>query len=228
MFPKRGFHVPRCLENCASSRTFICHVRSRDCLRSSRERNICRSKTRTSQRTAADNSMIRSDIFGFSKFPAKLPAIWQTGDQKKQVVHSPKENGAKVQELIFLMSCRGYDKPIHPSPKKIKKEVPSPKLTARTWKWMVGILVSFCVSAYFQGRTVSLRECSSATYLPIQFNTVKSCFCRKSREIEESMVNGSEWHWPTSVQIDWLPAWNIFLLHEGTTSSIHSVIQSFS
>ena len=185
MFPKRGFHVPRCFENCTSSWTFICHVRSRDCLRSSRERNICRSKTRTSQRTAADDSMIRSYILGFSKLPAKLPAIWQTGDQKK--TGSPQSTGKWRQSPradIFDELPGGYDKPIHPSQKKLKKEVPSLKLTARTWKWMVGILVSFWVSAYFQGRTVSLRECSSATYLPIQFNTVKSCFCRKSREIQ--------------------------------------------
>ena len=31
-----------------------------------------------------------------------------------------------------------------------------------TWKWMVGILFSFWVSAYFQGRTVSFRECKLA------------------------------------------------------------------
>ena len=35
---------------------------------------------------------------------------------------------------------------------------PSLKLTVRTWKWMVGIRVSFWVSTYFQGQTVSFRE----------------------------------------------------------------------
>ena len=38
-------------------------------------------------------------------------------------------------------------------------EVPSLKLTVCTWKLMVGILVSIWGPAYFQGRTVSFREC---------------------------------------------------------------------
>ena len=39
------------------------------------------------------------------------------------------------------------------------QSIPSLKLTVRTRKWMVGILVSFWVSAYFHGRTASFREC---------------------------------------------------------------------
>ena len=38
------------------------------------------------------------------------------------------------------------------------RDIPSLKLTARTWKWMVGRLVSFW-DALFQVRTVSFREC---------------------------------------------------------------------
>ena len=38
------------------------------------------------------------------------------------------------------------------------QELPSLKLTARTSKWMVGILVSFWDGAYFMGY-VSFREC---------------------------------------------------------------------
>ena len=37
--------------------------------------------------------------------------------------------------------------------------VPSLKLTVRTWKWMVGRLISFWGPAYFQGQAVSFREC---------------------------------------------------------------------
>ena len=33
-------------------------------------------------------------------------------------------------------------------------------LTVRTWKWMVGKLVSFWGPAYLQGQTVSFRECN--------------------------------------------------------------------
>ena len=33
-----------------------------------------------------------------------------------------------------------------------EKDIPSMKLTNRTWKWMVGRLVSFWGPAYFQGR----------------------------------------------------------------------------
>ena len=40
----------------------------------------------------------------------------------------------------------------------VQAEIPSLKLTVRTWKRMVGILLSFWVSAYFQGQTVSFGE----------------------------------------------------------------------
>ena len=40
-------------------------------------------------------------------------------------------------------------------------DLPSLKLTARPWKWMVGRLVSFWGLAYFQGWAASLRECIS-------------------------------------------------------------------
>ena len=36
--------------------------------------------------------------------------------------------------------------------------IPSLKLTARPWKWMVGRCISFWGPAYFQGRAVSFRE----------------------------------------------------------------------
>ena len=36
--------------------------------------------------------------------------------------------------------------------------IPSLKLTAHPYKWMVGILLSYWGPAYFQGRTVSFRE----------------------------------------------------------------------
>ena len=42
-----------------------------------------------------------------------------------------------------------------------KFNIPSLKLTySSTWKWMVGVLVSFWGPAYFQVRAVSFRECS--------------------------------------------------------------------
>ena len=42
--------------------------------------------------------------------------------------------------------------------KNTKKNLLSLKLTARTWKWMVGRLLTFWGPAYFQVRTVSFRE----------------------------------------------------------------------
>ena len=43
--------------------------------------------------------------------------------------------------------------------------IPSLKLTARTWKWMVGIQSFPFGMAYFQGRTVSFRECNISAVL---------------------------------------------------------------
>ena len=96
-------------------------LRWRVCLRSLRERNICRSKTRISQRTSSRlprcwGWIFLSENFRLKQKSAKTPpqpAIWQRSQEKSRGQQSTGKWPNLPRGDVWVP--RAYDKPIHPS-----------------------------------------------------------------------------------------------------------------
>ena len=89
-----------------------------------------------------------------------LGSIHLRNDPPKVTCKMGFENKAETTRIYILSLFGWYLKSI-----QYLAQVPSLKLTAGTWKWMVGRWVSFWVSAYFQGRTVSFVGCIQWSFL---------------------------------------------------------------